>query len=216
MRTHVVVDGECLSSLAERYGFRSWRTIYEHADNSSLRAKRANPNLLAPGDVVAIPDREERAEDAATGQRHTFVTRRPACTIELRFLAHDGSVLARRPVRLVIDGGEEQLQTNGEGRVSVSIRRDAAEGVATVDGHTFPFGLGMLRPVEPTAAEADAPTEARSGAASQAQSGTPESTGRADATTAAAVRTYQTERKLSTTGTLDAATRAAILGEHTC
>lgn len=54
---HVVRQGECLSAIAKRYGFASYRIIYDHPDNAELRRARPNPNLLFPGDVIVIPDR---------------------------------------------------------------------------------------------------------------------------------------------------------------
>jgi hypothetical protein len=69
--THLVEEGECPSSIAKRFGFRIWRTIYDDPSNATLRRKRPDPNVLAPGDVVMIPDREPRQEPGATGARHT-------------------------------------------------------------------------------------------------------------------------------------------------
>jgi hypothetical protein len=54
---HVVEAGECLTSIARLYGFVNWRVIYDAADNAALRKLRPNPELLAPGDEVAIPDK---------------------------------------------------------------------------------------------------------------------------------------------------------------
>ena len=56
MRTHIVKQGECLSSLAARFGFLNWKQLYDHPANAKLRQKRPNPNILAPGDEVAVPE----------------------------------------------------------------------------------------------------------------------------------------------------------------
>lgn len=55
MPEHTVKAGECLSSIAASYGFRDYRTICDHPSNAAFRAKRPNPNLIYPGDVVMIP-----------------------------------------------------------------------------------------------------------------------------------------------------------------
>lgn len=80
----MVRAGECMASLAKRYGFRDWRTIYAHPDNDELRAKRPNPNHLHPGDEVVVPDKEQRIEARSTGARHTFVVRGGPTQLRIR------------------------------------------------------------------------------------------------------------------------------------
>jgi len=57
-RTHVVVEGESLSTIAAAEGFRDFRKLYDAPENAELRKKRPNPNLIRPGDEVVIPDRK--------------------------------------------------------------------------------------------------------------------------------------------------------------
>jgi hypothetical protein len=79
---HVVVDGEHLPGIAAKFGFSSFRTIFDHPENAELKKLRPNPNVLVPGDKVFIPDRELRNEEGATGQRNEFV--RAGELLELR------------------------------------------------------------------------------------------------------------------------------------
>ena len=53
--SHVVTQGEHLSQIAKRYGFRDSRTVWDHPDNAALRERRPSPNVLLPGDVIQIP-----------------------------------------------------------------------------------------------------------------------------------------------------------------
>src|SRR5437867_11905630 len=69
---HVVVQGECLSSIAKRYGFGKWRTFYDDPQNADFRKKRPNPNVIFPGDRIFIPDLDLRDEACATERRHKF------------------------------------------------------------------------------------------------------------------------------------------------
>src|SRR5712691_11805783 len=71
MKQHKVRGGECLASIAAQYGF-SVDTIWNLADNASLKDKRKDPNTLVPGDVVVIPDRREKVVSCATAQTHKF------------------------------------------------------------------------------------------------------------------------------------------------
>lgn len=56
LKKHVVVKGEWLSKIAQKYGIKSWRTIYDHPANEAFRKKRPNPDLIQPGDEIFIPD----------------------------------------------------------------------------------------------------------------------------------------------------------------
>lgn len=53
---YVVKSGDWLSKIAAAHGFSDWRDIYYHPDNAAFRAKRPDPDLIYPGDVVMIPD----------------------------------------------------------------------------------------------------------------------------------------------------------------
>jgi N-acetylmuramoyl-L-alanine amidase len=50
-------------------------TLWQHGANAGLRARRANMDILLPGDVVTIPDKRIAQVDAATDQRHRFKRR---------------------------------------------------------------------------------------------------------------------------------------------
>lgn len=66
--THVVVRGECIESIAARYGFFA-EGLWEHAGNEALRKLRRNPHVLEVGDEVFIPASASSRFRAATGSR---------------------------------------------------------------------------------------------------------------------------------------------------
>jgi N-acetylmuramoyl-L-alanine amidase len=67
---HVVRPGDCIESIAERLDC-DWRELWDH--NGELRRLRSNPNLLAPGDVVRIPESYPRdAPRVSAGQTNRF------------------------------------------------------------------------------------------------------------------------------------------------
>lgn len=121
-RTVTVGQGDCLSSLARRYGFRDWRTIYFHPDNARLRDKRSDPNHLLPGDRVAIPDKQPGLIPRATGARHTFVVTSGPTRVRLRL---------------------EQLDPK---RYRLTVGRSVFEGTGSVIDHTVDpsDGNGLL------------------------------------------------------------------------
>jgi hypothetical protein len=71
MASHKTKEGECLSALASKYNLLP-ETIWNHADNSSLRSSRRNLDVLYAGDVVCIPEQDERFEKCATEQKNRF------------------------------------------------------------------------------------------------------------------------------------------------
>jgi hypothetical protein len=54
---YVVQSGDTLTAIAKRFGFPSWRNIYNHPDNEPFRRKRPDPDKIFPGDVLVIPGR---------------------------------------------------------------------------------------------------------------------------------------------------------------
>ena len=55
-----VSPGDCFASIAKANGFFNYRTLYDHADNAALKAKRINPNQLVEDDVVRVPDKRQK------------------------------------------------------------------------------------------------------------------------------------------------------------
>jgi N-acetylmuramoyl-L-alanine amidase len=73
--------GDCISSIAAENGF-FWETIWNDSKNAALKRLRGDPNVILPGDVVHIKDKEERSEQAATEKKHSF--RRKGVPAKLR------------------------------------------------------------------------------------------------------------------------------------
>jgi hypothetical protein len=85
MKTLVVQQGDCISSIAEEYGF-FWRTIWNDPQNAELKRKRKDPNLLMPGDEIFIPDKTVKTETGATEQRHKFVKKGVPAKLRIKIL----------------------------------------------------------------------------------------------------------------------------------
>lgn len=68
---YLVRQGDCIASIAAAHGF-FWKTIWEHADNASLRQARGNGHILLPGDRLAIPALSPKEESCAAAQHHRF------------------------------------------------------------------------------------------------------------------------------------------------
>ena len=55
---YTVKQGDHLSSIANAFKFSTYQTIWDHPHNAALKAQRVNPNVLYPGDVLYIPDKD--------------------------------------------------------------------------------------------------------------------------------------------------------------
>jgi hypothetical protein len=85
---HEVRQGECIGSLAFQNGF-IWTTLWNHPQNAALKAKRKDPNLLHPGDVVHIPDFRVKEQACATDKRHKFKLKNVPAKLHMRLLEDD-------------------------------------------------------------------------------------------------------------------------------
>lgn len=73
---HKVVQGECLISIAQKYGVANWRTIYDAPENEEFKKLRKNPNMICPGDIVHIPLLTGTKQPAKLNQKTTYVLKK--------------------------------------------------------------------------------------------------------------------------------------------
>lgn len=151
---HVVQQGEHLTQIAEQYGFRDYKTVWNHPDNAELRKLRESPNVLLPGDVVHVPDRLKKEEPRPTGQRHTFKVPGEPLMLRLALKDFGNEPLANTKCELTIRGVTTSLTTDGKGRIEVPISPTVKEATLVFDDPLVPFDLsipirvGHLDPVE--------------------------------------------------------------------
>lgn len=156
MTMHMVRQGECLISIARRYGFASWHKIYDHPENASLRERRPNPNILLAGDRVFIPELIPGTEEAVTKRRNRFrLTRKP---VKVRLVIEDKETgpLAGLPYELSVGLRTFQGTTGDDGLVEEIVDPLETRGFLTVwmtesrSGGTlsFPIQIGHLDPID--------------------------------------------------------------------
>jgi Putative peptidoglycan binding domain len=156
--THIVRQGECLSSIAHHYRLASWKVIYYHPNNSGFRAKRPNPNLIYPGDELYIPDQGQREDGVPTDKRHIFVVEFPPTFLNVRLQDLNEVPLRNAPYNLTMDALTLQGATNDDGWIRTEIPAGAEVGRLKVwpnpdaaDVHLeWSVLLGHLDPIETT------------------------------------------------------------------
>ncbi len=150
MPDYTIVLGDCLSSIAKRFGFADYRTIYDHPSNAAFRAARPNPNVVFPGDVVFVPEKDRRVESRATGQRHVFSTR--LRSTRLRVVLTDARDMPRAGIEYTLTVGDLVVKerTGQDGLIDHAVPADAMSAQLTFPktGVTRRLLLGELDPPE--------------------------------------------------------------------
>ncbi len=122
-RTHVGKKGECLASIAAKYGFSSWREIYDDPSNTALRSERPNANVLAPGDRLVIPDRKPVKRRLKSGTAHTIVVPRDTVSVRIK-IGDTGTFRYELRVGALVREGEVQ----GPGLIEQDVDPKATRG----------------------------------------------------------------------------------------
>jgi N-acetylmuramoyl-L-alanine amidase len=153
--TYTVKQGDYLVKIARENGFLDDRTIWEHPQNKSLKEKRKNPGVLFPGDVIFIPDCQDKEESGATGQKHRFEL--SVAKNQLRLILEDlyGNRIGNARCELHVNGTVFNVTSMADGKIEQQIPIDAQEAELIVtDGDTSLKGvklnvqIGHLDPVE--------------------------------------------------------------------
>lgn len=205
MARHVVAQGECFRSIAARYGWSSWRRLYEHEANAGLRERRPDPSVLLPGDEVEVPDEAPEPPHQVELDREAPLELGPELTtLRLVLKDLDGGALADREYALQVEGRTLEGRTSADGVLEHEVPALAERGHLTVfldDGRTWATKLriGHLDPADTVSG-----AQARLAALGFA-------TG---ASTSEALKAFQAKHGLEARGELDEATAGKLREVH--
>jgi hypothetical protein len=205
---HLVRPGECMATIAHAYGYSSPDELYRHADNAALRERRADPNVLAPGDRVAIPDGHPSATRVRVrkGQTNRLVADVPRTPVRLQLRDQRGGTLANRRFQLDAGGLVIDGQTDGDGWLEARVPLDVRQAAIAV----WIRGANDPWPTRWTLAIGDLdPLDARTGVAGRLRNLGFTATDPADA-----IRMFQIRAGLSATGEADAQTLSKLREAH--
>lgn len=208
-RRHLVQQGDHIAKLAANAGFLTPDAIWSHPENAELRKARPSPQILAPGDIVFIPDRVPGARSASTGRVHQFVVRRTSLEVLIVLLDRRFQPRPGIACDLMLDGGGACSVTDAYGVLRASLPPSAETGGG--GGETeqpFKVLVGWLDP-----------QDTLSGARARLNNLGYDAGERDDPTDAAlrsAIEEFQCDHGVPVTGELDTATASLLAQRHGC
>jgi hypothetical protein len=208
---YTVQQGDCISSIAYEHGLLP-DMIWFYAENAELKRKRKDPNVLMAGDVVVIPDMEIKEVSKPTEQRHQFVLKGVPAVLRLQLLDGNHHPRANMAYKIVVEGVASTGSTDDQGMVIHGIPPDAQWGVLEVKAgkktERYELRLGQVDPhdelqgVQQRLRNLGYPVGAPSG--------------RMDEPTRTALRIFQAQHQLQSTGEPDTATLNKLREVHRC
>jgi hypothetical protein len=212
---HKVSPGESAEFVAWTYGHEDLKPVWSHGGNAELRERRADPNILMPGDSLVVPEANRREYSLATGQRHRITIKIPRKELRLRVLAHNDEPLANAKYRLTLDNVSEPREgtTDGDGLLKEKVRIDIRGALLVVDGRRFRLRFNYLNPFPAK------PDESASGVSSRLANLGYEAGGASESdnpTLASALALFQADANIEVTGKLDPATKDQLAKRFGC
>ncbi len=142
-------QGDHLPAIAAEHGFSDWHTIWDHPSNTALRERRKDPGVLAPGDSLYIPDKEESpGEKVASGSTARFRVKRSLAKLRLVVRGFGGKPLANAECKVTVLGASTTTRTAADGLVELDLPPDAKEATLEANGQSWTLKIGHLDPVD--------------------------------------------------------------------
>jgi Putative peptidoglycan binding domain len=146
MIPYVVRQGDYLTRIAMRHHFDA-NEVWQDPQNDELRRRRPNPEVLAAGDILYIPETEPTRNSLTIGGSNNFSVRLPTVKLELNVTGSDGQALANK--RYWVDG-EEAGTTDGNGKVEIEVAASQPSAALRVEGcqDIYRLRIAHLDPVD--------------------------------------------------------------------
>jgi N-acetylmuramoyl-L-alanine amidase len=139
-----------MAGIARKHGFHDFRTIWNHPQNAKLKSLRKNPNILFPGDLVFIPDMEQRIEEKVVDAKHIFIASKPLLVLRITIRDTDDLPVRDTQYLLLLKAGSSLRKTDGDGSLEPHvINEDETAGQLTLAARRMDFRLqiGHLNPL---------------------------------------------------------------------
>jgi hypothetical protein len=213
MRPYIVRQGDYVTKLGHTMGFDA-KTVWNHPKNKDLKERRVEMDMLHPGDLLWIPEPEYRRLSLKAKSTNRYAAAIPKKPVSVR-LEVGREPLKKEPyVMLGVgpDPVEGASDDNGWIKTEVEVHTREIEVILPKRGRTLRVRVGDLDPIDTVSGLRKRlfhlgfyqPT--RVGVENQ------------DATDGdalvAALKSFQSSKKLPATGKLDDDTRKALIAAH--
>ncbi len=153
---HIVSSGETLASIAHQYGFSDWKKIYDYAKNKDFKNKRANPNILYPGDEIVIPKKGFKEESVDTEKPFTIKIGKQKQVVRVVLKDSKGKPFAKRKYSILVGEQSFDDETDDAGLVKRELPPETKELTLSLSGKekgappdfVWRLKIGHLDPVE--------------------------------------------------------------------
>jgi N-acetylmuramoyl-L-alanine amidase len=147
MKRITVKKDDTIASIARAHGLFV-ATVWDHPDNTELREKRGDPNILMEGDEVAVPERRKRREKVPSGQKTSF--KRLGIPEKLRIRFVDREEEARANLPFTVDFGRQTVEgtTDADGMLEATIPVGATRARIEIEGERYDVEVGALDPID--------------------------------------------------------------------
>jgi hypothetical protein len=149
MKPYVVRQGDYLTKLAHTMGFDP-DLVWNHSKNSELRERRADKDLLHPGDILWLPPSPDKKRlQVRSGAANRYIARIPKKPVEVRIQV-GGEPLADEPA-VILGIGPDPLETKtdeaGWIRTEVQVHVREIEVILPRKRRTLRVRVGEMDPV---------------------------------------------------------------------
>jgi hypothetical protein len=205
MTPYVVKQGDYLTQLAHDLGFDK-DAVWNDEKNAELKAKRPNPDILYPGDILYVPDKPPEPSPMAQGTSNGYSADVP--TVKVTLVLGGEQPLANQPCE--VDGlpSTSSGSTDGNGEIAFDVPVNVREFTITFTQVEYAYRV-LVANIDPATEESGIRTRLWN-LGFYRRAADPED---ADAFSAA-VSAFQQQHNLPVTGAVDDATREAIASEH--
>lgn len=209
---HIIRQGEHLEALALRHGFDA-QQVWEDSRNADLREQRSNPAMLAPGDILHMPDNEPTTCPCTAASTNRYRGRIPTVEVALVMSDDSGQPLANEPYQVYGLPALLEGTTDGDGnlsfRVPLGVEEVMLDLVALQRRH--PIRVGHLDPPETSHGVTQRLRHLGHFGAWVAQDEVPPAQ---DSQLREAIASFQRSAELEPTGVMDDETREQLVEAH--
>ena len=146
-----VAQGDTVVGLAFRYGLLP-DTIWNHPANLGLKKLRKDMNVLMPGDVLEIPDKEIKEVPRPTTHRHKFVRKGMVVLYRLQVFDFETPRAGQDYTLIIDDMLSLEGKTDKSGTLEQYVPANARKGLLVIgeDQAELAISFGYLDPLEET------------------------------------------------------------------